>query len=323
MLGLSYDGKEMIERWDFAPAGAAEFPNDNPALHSGATWACLGVVGPLRPIVRARPRPTAAQVVPEVAGVDVTPEARAEVCEPEPGFDAREALSAGPCGDPAESATDERGAEPGSEAHVEPVVAEAGIAEPSSGPVTEEAAVVVPAPLPEAGPEPVQHGGIEAPEVLVQEVAPAAEPGRPGLAACAAEERSGDPEDPYMAYVAALTAAAMAAGASRAAALLASVLDGSARFEDVPEETLGGLVRAGMVEPGRTRVSASFVATADAWRRVLRNESSDFSAVGTATLDVWSADLLRALGVGVHDGFDVRKELRRRGVAAFGMRLAA
>ena len=69
--------------------------------------------------------------------------------------------------------------------------------------------------------------------------------------------------------------------------------------------------------------SDGFLATARAWRLVLRGESSDFSGCGASTLDSWSADLLKAFGVGQGGKLDVRRELRRRGVAAFGMLLAA
>jgi len=74
---------------------------------------------------------------------------------------------------------------------------------------------------------------------------------------------------------------------------------------------------------GGLSASAAFNTTATAWRRVLRNESNDFSACGTSTLDAWAADLLKAFGVGKDGRVDVRRELRRRGVAAFGMILAA
>jgi len=56
---------------------------------------------------------------------------------------------------------------------------------------------------------------------------------------------------------------------------------------------------------------------------VLCGESNDFSACGTSTLDGWAGDLLKSFGVGRDGRIDVKRELRRRGVAAFGMILAA
>jgi hypothetical protein len=38
---------------DFVPALAAEFPNDNPSLHRGATWTLLELGGRVRAVVRA------------------------------------------------------------------------------------------------------------------------------------------------------------------------------------------------------------------------------------------------------------------------------
>lgn len=414
----------MTERWDFAPACAAEFPNDNPALHFGATWACLGVTGPLRPIVRARPRPTAHEVVPEVgaqrqeeAGAAEPP---AAVLAPEVAMDGHAGTAAlesnveeSPANDvnvPASEGTaiEELTREPVSECAApsaeasgkedsdrspigelanEPAPEGAAPGEHLSieacdavGPTSESTRVATESasdcamrsedPRIEAsGAVPMASAGDavsgEASEVIAPAsespqllMGPASEPGAsmastpiersdaaasapeptqaattelvldpeacvPVLVSASAEEavRFPDPPDSYDAFVQALTAVAMATGASRAAALVATVLDGSADLRGFPEEIRASLVRAGVVEASGSRVSEAFVATADAWRRVLRNESSDFSACGTATLDVWGADLLRSLGT--DGGIDVRKELRRRGVAAFGMRVAA
>ena len=64
-------------------------------------------------------------------------------------------------------------------------------------------------------------------------------------------------------------------------------------------------------------------ANATAWRRVLSGETNDLADCGDSTLDGWSADLLHAFGIGQGGAADVRRELRKRGVAAFGMLLAA
>jgi hypothetical protein len=56
-----------------------------------------------------------------------------------------------------------------------------------------------------------------------------------------------------------------------------------------------------------------------AWRGILRGESEDYEACGSASLDEWAADVVaQVLGAAVRaDG--IRRELRRRGVAAFGL----
>lgn len=132
--------------------------------------------------------------------------------------------------------------------------------------------------------------------------------------------------DPFAAFIRALVEVALGAGATRAAALLPGFLEGASQ----DGSAFSDAVRASMVSSGialehdgALSPSVVFAATSTAWRRVLRNESNDFSACGTSTLDAWAADLLKAFGVGGDGRVDVRRELRRRGVAAFGMILAA
>jgi len=56
-----------------------------------------------------------------------------------------------------------------------------------------------------------------------------------------------------------------------------------------------------------------------AWRGILRGESEDYEACGAATLDEWAADVVAgAVGAGVR-AEGIRRELRKRGVAAFGL----
>jgi hypothetical protein len=139
-------------------------------------------------------------------------------------------------------------------------------------------------------------------------------------------ESSLQEQDPFAAFVAALVSVALAGGATRAAAVLPGLLDGNAGdLSGFPDAVRSSIVSAAIVSDGAGTLapSASFTATSNAWRMVLRGESNDFSACGTSTLDGWAADLLKAFGVGRDGRVDVRRELRRRGVAAFGMILAA
>jgi hypothetical protein len=60
-------------------------------------------------------------------------------------------------------------------------------------------------------------------------------------------------------------------------------------------------------------------AQATGWQALLRNESEDFEPCGPSPLDEWSATVLaRALGESSRVD-SLRRELRRRGVAAFGL----
>lgn len=56
-----------------------------------------------------------------------------------------------------------------------------------------------------------------------------------------------------------------------------------------------------------------------AWRGILRGESEDFGACGAATLDEWAADVVARATGSASRAEGIRRELRRRGVAAFGM----
>lgn len=77
---------------------------------------------------------------------------------------------------------------------------------------------------------------------------------------------------------------------------------------------------------GQTRLDGSAAsesqqlrAQANAWQAILCGESEDFAACGSAMLDEWSANLV-ALALGTPTRADgLRRELRRRGIAAFGL----
>jgi hypothetical protein len=119
---------------------------------------------------------------------------------------------------------------------------------------------------------------------------------------------------------------ALNSGATRAAAVIPTLFElGCIDASALDGETAESLQKRGVIDRrgGGYTVTEEFALTAGAWRDVLRGQSEDLGACGTTTLDTWAADLLRALRVAADDGRDVRRELRRRGVAAFGMLLAA
>jgi hypothetical protein len=157
--------------------------------------------------------------------------------------------------------------------------------------------------------------------------------GAPAVDAPAAVDDHPDAESDraaaFRAFEGALVEVLLGAGLTRAAALLPAVLEGSAsdgaRAVGIDEEIQRSLAAARIIRetPEGARFSADFVTTARAWREVLSGETQDLSACGTSTLDGWAGDLLKALGVGRDGKVDVRRELRRRGVAAFGMLIAA
>lgn len=105
-------------------------------------------------------------------------------------------------------------------------------------------------------------------------------------------------------------------------AMLVAVLEDVARVAGADDSVLATLACL----LGRTRLEASapeahgtLRAQALAWQGILRGESEDFGACGAAMLDEWCAALIAGvLGQNIRaDG--LKRELRRRGVAAFGL----
>jgi hypothetical protein len=144
----------------------------------------------------------------------------------------------------------------------------------------------------------------------------------PGIAApsprVASLEEPRRESDPCDHFVQALVGAAQALGATRAAALV-PVLVHEGRLDGLTEETCATLCARGFLEKDGA-LSPSFSATLGAWLDVVRGKTADLGACGSATLDTWAAELLCALaGAPRARAGDFRRELRRRGVAAFGL----
>ncbi len=122
----------------------------------------------------------------------------------------------------------------------------------------------------------------------------------------------------------ALVAALLSQGATRSAALLPRIL----RLESLPADSLAKNVELTLQSrgylDGSARYSQKFRDLCSAWTAVLRGASQDFAACGTTTLDRFGAELLTALlAVPTTRADDLRRELRKAGVAAFGVLAAA
>ena len=386
----------------FVPSWSAEFPNDNPALHEGASWLCLQVCGAPRPVTRARTvnvrsdipraevidakpavtvmpnggppiasieggnmtnacdegasRPEEEDAVPSAGWDDEAPSAVAGDVTATAGLDedSRSAL----CDEAVMSAgldDDARGGlafeapavTAGWDADASAMLTETGVAAPAKAPSLEALTLSLP---PEVSS--LSHGAKTSREPLTLDAmdfvttlgaddpvfefdgddatgavfhVPRVAEISPSLAvARAAEERVA--ADSFTAYIAALVDVAQAAGHARAASALPLLLEGD-EFDGaaLAEDTRARLVAAGVLRAseGSVRLGDAFASTASAWRSVLRGATQDLSICGDSTLDGWSAELLKAFGVGQGTATDVRRELRRRGVAAFGMLLAA
>ena len=130
---------------------------------------------------------------------------------------------------------------------------------------------------------------------------------------------------PAFAYFeAALVSALMAQGASRSAALVPRLL----RLEPLPAEALAKDVQLTLQSrgylDGNARYSQKYRELWGAWSAILQGASADFAACGTTTLDRFGAELLAALlAVPATRADELRRALRKSGIAAFGVLAAA
>jgi hypothetical protein len=109
-------------------------------------------------------------------------------------------------------------------------------------------------------------------------------------------------DDPYVALVRVLEQVALDAGASEAAVVTLRAVLGQLR-----------------IEPGAPADHQRMRAEALAWQGILRGESEDFAACGVSMLDEWSALLVATLLGAPGRADTLKRELRRKGVAAFGL----
>src|SRR5690606_194433 len=113
---------------------------------------------------------------------------------------------------------------------------------------------------------------------------------------------------------------ALARGATRAAAAVVALFEhGRVAPEALDAGTLAVLVERGVLAGRSGRVTPAFEAAVSAWRGVLEGTAADLSGCGSLTLDVWAAEVLSALLNAPASQAELRRDLRRQGVAAFGL----
>jgi hypothetical protein len=139
-----------------------------------------------------------------------------------------------------------------------------------------------------------------------------------------APESAAETPPAFAHFEAALVTALMAQGASRSAALVPRLL----RLEPLPAEALAKDVQLTLQSrgylDGNARYSPKYRDLCGAWSAVLHGSSRDFAACGTTTLDRFGAELLAALlAVPATRADELRRELRKSGIAAFGVLQAA
>lgn len=133
----------------------------------------------------------------------------------------------------------------------------------------------------------------------------------------------GGQDDPFAILVGVLEEVLRAQGTEDDRMTSLRALLGVTRLEglSVGEIASEALIAGNVVVPAARGLlrSESFTAELRAWQGILRGESEDFGACGSTPLDQWAADVVaRVLGYPAR-AEGIRRELRRRGVAAFGL----
>jgi hypothetical protein len=290
----------------------AEFPNDNPALHHGAIWRCDTLSGGLT--VRL-PSPQPASALARMASEGLAKLAR--VVAGEPVVDASETprvLASFPPPLPVSL----------SHSQSTTAVADEGVADAERVPreaVRVDEVVVGEAtpPYEEEDEEDDEPEAIEIVDELCFDAAIDESDGAPSAPPPAAE-------DPFARLVHALEAVAIAHGAGEESITCLRALFGVTRSDGMApgERATEALLAAGIVlesaQEGRGLVrSGAFTSQVVAWQGILRGESEDFTACGGAALDEWAASALARVLGSPSKAESLRRELRGRGVAAFGL----
>jgi hypothetical protein len=273
---------------------AAEFPNDNPELHRGVSWVCLDVTG-LVVAIPHEPEPPSMSVAELLAAVEPEPEA----VEPPPEV---VAIDEPAVPEPRISGIVARGAVHALDDEDD----DAGEIVVEDLPPLDETASVEGAPMTMAA---------SPPRALVETMTPAV--------SITATTTSLPPasDDPFTILVSTLANVAIGAGSPYVASLLPGLLLEGSLDHAMPADAAGALAEADIARG--TEVTATFIGQTRAWRALLAGTSDDFAACGNAMLDEWAAELLARLLGAPSKATALRRELRSRGVAAFGLVEAA
>ena len=123
-------------------------------------------------------------------------------------------------------------------------------------------------------------------------------------------------------FVRAITDVARAHGAAEAAAHAESLFKfGTPAPHALSPDARAALLDGNILEAtdGYVHATAWFARTSSAWQKMLRGEEGNLAVCGESTLDGWTADLIARLVAKPAMASTIRRDLRRRGIAAFGM----
>ena len=306
------DGRDL----GYSRAACAEFPNDNPALHRGLIWYCATVGAPTSCDLPGAATSGAGLAIERVHPIDdeAPGELSPEAAEPDASDDTSSVLPAGnqdgaECSNDFDAPESDTNSETGSYASSKTESATDSGSESATDSGSESAT--------DNETSDTDIAALEAIEIVDELTFDDDSDEAPAGAANA---------DPFLDLADMMENAARAAGASDGDQALLRTLLGLARAASValdpnaqnrldPQLAVqgpNGLVRA-----------ETLTRQVLAWQGILRGESEDYAACGSATLDEWAADLIaRVLGSAARAG-SIRRDLRSRGVAAFGLIAAA
>ena len=286
---------------------AAEFPNDNPELHRGVSWMCLDVTGLPVAIRHEREAEPLAVVVIEPEVLEPSILEAVTVAEPEPASMSVAELLAAP--EPEAVVIDEP---PVPEPRISGIVARGAVHDLDDE--DDDVADIVVEELPPLD----ESASVEGAPIMA---AIMAAPPPPPAAVETATSLPPASDDPFTVLVSTLADVAIGAGSPYVASLLPALLLEGRLDHAMAADAAGALAEADVARG--TEVTARFIGQTRAWRALLAGTSDDFAACGNAMLDEWAAELLARLLGAPSKATALRRELRSRGVAAFGLVEAA
>jgi hypothetical protein len=123
-------------------------------------------------------------------------------------------------------------------------------------------------------------------------------------------------------YIRAIVEVALTHGAADTAAHVESLFKtGMPAPLDLNPSARAALLDGNILEATDEGVHATawFTRTSSAWQSMLRGEGGNVAECGESTLDDWTANLIARLVAKPGMASTIRRDLRRRGIAAFGM----
>ena len=123
-------------------------------------------------------------------------------------------------------------------------------------------------------------------------------------------------------FVRAISEVARAHGPAETAAHVESLFKfGTPAPLDLDPSARAALLDGNILEAidGGVHATAWFTRTSSAWQSMLRGDGGNLAECGESTLDDWTANLIALLVAKPGMASTIRRDLRRRGIAAFGM----